>query len=145
MKYHQFLSVITTDAFAILVCFAVFASCQGCGSASTSYETAAGTVQVTDTYYAGLWSSHQESVVSTPRYRECLEERRALLPVYQSGRTLNWEELSPIQRDCFTQTTPQAAMGSSGGEAFGGANGYAWGGSQSLTITPGIRRKGEDK
>lgn len=137
MKYHQILSVLTTDAFAILICFAVFASCQGCGSASTSYETAAGTVQVTDSYYAGIWSSHHESIVSTPRYRECLAERQALIPVYQGGRALNWEELSPIQRDCFLQTTPSAAMGTSGGDI---GSGYAWGGSQDIVITPGIRK-----
>ena len=141
MKYHQFLSVITTDAFAALLCFAVFASCQACGSASTNYDTAAGRVEVTETNVAGIWFSHRESIVSTPRYRECLAERQALLPVYQGGRVLNWEEMSPIQQDCYRQTTPQAAMGSSGGEVYGGANGYAWGG---LTITPGIR-KGEDK
>ena len=125
MKHHQILSV--------LICSAIGA----CGSSSQSYDTAAGTAEVSDTVIAGLWVSHSESVVTTPRYRECLEERRALLPVYQDGRTLNWEELSPIQRDCFTQTTPQAAMGSSGGDVN---SGYAWGGSQDVVITPGIRK-----
>ena len=133
-----------TDAFAFLFCFAVFASCQGCGSSTSTFDTAAGQVEVTDTYLAGIWTTHRESVVSTPRYRECLAERQALLPVYQSGRVMNWEEMSPIQQSCYSQTTPSAAMGSptSGGEmGFGG--GFGWGGTSQLMITPGIRKGGD--
>lgn len=90
-------------------------------------------------YAGGLVTEYNEEFESDADYERCLSVRAELMPLYRSGRVLNWAEMTDIQQTCFQQTAGFGMTGWNTSGFPGMGYGYAWGASPALSITPGLR------
>jgi hypothetical protein len=135
------LVIVLVDAAIVLLSLTIYATCSGCSHTSSVTRRGPGgdTTMRSASYAGGLVTEYNEEFEADADYERCLEVRTALMPVYRSGRVLNWAEMTDIQQTCFQQTSGFGMAGWNMNGFPGMGFGYAWGASPALSITPGLR------